>query len=91
MRVTVAWLSATEQEVVPLELPAGATVAVAIAGSKLADSYKLCLDTLRVGINGRLARLDSKIEGGDRIEIYRPLVVDPKVARRARGNANRKN
>ena len=91
MHVIVAWISPTEQDLVPLELPAGTTVALAIAASKLASGYKLSLDIERVGINGRLARLDSTIADGDRIEIYRPLVVDPKEARRARGNASRKN
>ena len=91
VRVAVAWISPKEQEVVSLELPAGATVASAISASKLASSYKLSLDTARVGINGRIARLDSKIADGDRIEVYRPLIIDPKEARRARGNASRKN
>jgi len=52
VRVTVAWITPTEQELVSLELPAGTTVASAIAASKLASSYTLSLHVARVGING---------------------------------------
>jgi putative ubiquitin-RnfH superfamily antitoxin RatB of RatAB toxin-antitoxin module len=90
VRVTVAWISPTEQDVVSIELPARATVALAIAASKFASSYKFSLDTVRVGINGHLARLDSDVADGDRVEIYRPLIVDPKDARRARSSAIQK-
>ena len=90
VRVTVAWISPTEQELVSLELPAGTTVTLAIAASKLASSYNLTLNTLRIGINGHLARLESDVVDGDRIEIYRPLIVDPKDARRARSTAIQK-
>jgi putative ubiquitin-RnfH superfamily antitoxin RatB of RatAB toxin-antitoxin module len=42
-----------------------------------------------LGIFGRLTRTDHALQDGDRIEIYRPLVVDPKAARRARAKQAR--
>ena len=87
VRVTVAWASPAAQELVPVILPDGATVATAVAASKLSDGYGLNLAILRVGINSRPARLDSVLADGDRVEIYRPLIVDPKEARRARAHS----
>jgi len=43
-----------------------------------------------LGIFGRLTRTDHALQEGDRIEIYRPLAADPKVARRARAQQARK-
>src|SRR5438105_8062499 len=87
VRITVAWVSPPTEELVPLILPVGATIADAIAASKLSSSYGIDLATARVGINGRLARLDTKVADGNRIEIYRPLIVDPKEARRTRARS----
>jgi uncharacterized protein len=68
-----------------LVLPPGATVLQALeasgvrevlAGADLASAY--------VGVWGRKARLDHVLRERDRVEIYRPLLVDPKLARRER-------
>jgi len=50
----------------------------------LAEFADLALDTLNVGIWGKRYGLNHKLEDNDRVEIYRPLRVDPKVARRER-------
>jgi uncharacterized protein len=84
MRVTVAWASPSAQDILPVEVPAGATVADCIEASRLAARYGIDIGTARVGVNGRLARADTVIAEGDRVEIYRRLAVDPKEARRAR-------
>jgi putative ubiquitin-RnfH superfamily antitoxin RatB of RatAB toxin-antitoxin module len=68
-----------------LDLPAGATVLQALQASGLAAEFpQLHLDADNVGIWGRKAGLDDAVSDGDRIEVYRPLRVDPKVARRER-------
>ena len=68
-----------------LELPAGATVLQALqAGPIGAEFPSLELSSASVGIWGRTARLDDVPAQGDRIEVYRPLRVDPKIARRER-------
>ena len=68
-----------------LELPAGSTVADAVAASGLrADFPGLDLDALGVGVWGRKAGPRHALRDRDRVEVYRPLRVDPKVARRER-------
>ena len=62
--------------VVSVDLPAGATVRDALALSGL--------DGHAFGIFGKRAGLDHRLNDGDRVEIYRPLAVDPKEARRQR-------
>lgn len=57
----------------------------ALRASGLADDFPgLDLGAASVGVWGRKARLDDPLQQGDRIEVYRPLRVDPKVARRER-------
>ena len=86
MQVTVAW-SPAPREVLEwtVQLPAGATLGQAIAASGFPDSCPGCdLAALDVGVWGRRGTQQQSVRDGDRVEIYRPLVVDPKVARRER-------
>jgi len=50
---------------------------------------KLVLDGLAVGVWGKLRALDEALRDRDRVEIYRPLLVDPKEARRQRYQSHR--
>ena len=73
---------------VPLQLPAGSTVqqaltAAATALPQLAEVIAGAAPAM-VGIWGKTARPEQLLKTGDRLEIYRPLTVDPKVARRER-------
>jgi putative ubiquitin-RnfH superfamily antitoxin RatB of RatAB toxin-antitoxin module len=68
-----------------LALPPGATVLQALRASGIAVEFPaLELSAAMVGVWGRKARPDDLVHAGDRIEVYRPLRVDPKVARRER-------
>lgn len=68
-------------------LPTGSTVAQAIAASGiLAEFPELAAGRLCVGIWGRKTSLRQELHQQDRLEIYRPLRVDPKIARRERFN-----
>lgn len=68
-----------------LELPAGATVLQALQACGIGTEFpSVELSGASVGIWGRKARPDDVLREGDRIEVYRPLRVDPKVARRER-------
>lgn len=89
MRLTVVHSPAPRQvREWALELPPGATVLRALQASGIAaEDPALELDAAGVGIWGRKARLDDLVHEGDRIEVYRPLRVDPKVARRERFRA----
>ena len=76
---------AGEVEQLSLQLPAGATVADALAQSGLLQRHPgIDLDTQRVGVWGSLRALGDELRDQDRVEVYRPLQVDPKEARRLR-------
>jgi putative ubiquitin-RnfH superfamily antitoxin RatB of RatAB toxin-antitoxin module len=84
-RVQVAYAAPARQEVIDVTLPAGATVEDAIRRSGILARFpEIDLSRNRVGIYGEPARLSDPVHDGDRIEIYRPLVADPKDIRRAR-------
>ncbi len=70
---------------VMLTLPADARVAEAVRASGLVQAHPetACLAG-RVGIHARLVTLDAALADGDRVEVYRPLVQDPREARRRR-------
>lgn len=75
----------TEQVLVRVRVPAGATIGVAIAASGITQRYaQLNEAPLRVGVFGKRAALTTRLQAGDRVEIYRPLLVDPKETRRRR-------
>jgi uncharacterized protein len=77
-------------EVVALTLPAGSTLAQALAASGLLPRHRLALDALRCGVWGREQPLDHPLRNGDRVEVYRALTVDPKEARRLRYKRQRR-
>ncbi len=84
-RVEVAYATPTRQEVTEVSVRPGATVEQVIrASGMLARFPEIDLTRQRVGIFGETARLQDAVRNGDRVEIYRPLVADPKEARRVR-------
>ena len=85
IHVEVVYATLEQQEMVSLELPAGSTLADAIDQSGLAEKFDgLEVEPSRVGIFGQKAKLDQVLREGDRVEIYRPLLADPKEVRRQR-------
>lgn len=68
-----------------LSLPDGSTVVEALRASQWFDEN--ALRTLKTGIWSKLRPLDTPLRSGDRVEVYRPLTVDPKEARRQRYQA----
>ena len=71
-------------DLVALVLAQGATLAEALDASGLLVQHGLQKEQLRVGVWGKSKELDTVLRERDRIEIYRPLRVDPKEARRER-------
>ena len=69
---------------VVLTLPAGSSVAQAVAASGLLQRHALALDALRLGVWTKPRAADWGLRDRDRVEIYRALQVDPKEARRQR-------
>lgn len=85
IRVEVVLAMPEKQELVALEVPSGTTLAEAIALSGLPEMFEgFELDLTKVGIFGHKASPDQILLEGDRVEIYRPLVADPKEVRRQR-------
>ena len=70
-----------------LGLAAGTTLREAIASCGILDEYPELASALEVGVFGQRRGLDTAAADGDRIEIYRPLVIEPGEARRRRGRA----
>jgi putative ubiquitin-RnfH superfamily antitoxin RatB of RatAB toxin-antitoxin module len=85
MTVEVAYAEARRAVVKQYQLLPPATVADALRLAA-ADPDFLGIDLANspVGVFGRLARLDQHLHEGDRVEVYRALAADPKIARRAR-------
>jgi uncharacterized protein len=85
--VTVVWATPNVQDLVPVELPPGATVADALRDSGLVAHYSLDVAVMRFARFGIRVDAHTLVSHGDRIEIVRRLVADPKVARvrRVRG------
>jgi putative ubiquitin-RnfH superfamily antitoxin RatB of RatAB toxin-antitoxin module len=89
--VEVAWGDPRRQYLLEVQLEAGASVADAIEASGIKSRVEgLVVDPERVGIFGRRTTLDTTLRTGDRVEIYRPLLADPKEVRRARAAAEKK-
>jgi putative ubiquitin-RnfH superfamily antitoxin RatB of RatAB toxin-antitoxin module len=91
LRVSVAFSPrAGEVDVVELLLPAGATVADALRESGMQARHPgHALEKLPVGIWGAFCERTDLLRDRDRVEVYRPLLVDPKEARRQRQRAQR--
>jgi hypothetical protein len=81
MRIEVVYALAREQKIVVVRLPAGARAGDALAASGLEAGCG------RFGIGGRVVNADQVLHDGDRVEILRPLRVDPREARRRRARA----
>ena len=85
IRVEVAYARPDQQVILPVELPAGATLEQAIIQSRILEQFpELDLKTAKVGVFGKLGKLAATLRNGDRVEIYRPLIADPKVVRKQR-------
>jgi len=83
--VEVAYIDADQQYLRRIEVTDGSTVLDAIKASGVMDlTPDVALDPDRLGIFAKRVAADHLVESGDRIEIYRPLIVDPMEARRRR-------
>ncbi len=83
MRIEVVYALPDGQDIVELNLAAGATAADAVKASGIAARHR-GIDLSRLGIFGRRVDAEARLSDGDRVEIYRPLALDPKEARRRR-------
>ncbi|WP_432720574.1 RnfH family protein [Jeongeupia wiesaeckerbachi] len=83
--VEVVFATPDKQKLVTVRLPPGATAEAAIVQSGLLDEFaEIDLTQNKVGIFGKAIKLDAVLRDRDRVEIYRPLIADPKEVRRRR-------
>ena len=81
--IEVCYASDAVQFLRALRVPAGTTIGQAIAISGvLQEAPEVDLSAMQVGIYARKKTLDTVLREHDRVEIYRPLIADPKKARR---------
>ena len=85
LKVEVAYALPDEQLILVLEVPSGTTARQAIERSGILERFPgIDLDTQKIGIFGKLNKPDYVLRPGDRVEIYRPLIADPKAVRKQR-------
>jgi hypothetical protein len=83
MNVGVAYADKFKQVWLRLEVPDQSTVRQAIEHSGLLEQFpEIDLENQKVGIFGKVTKLDAKVEEGSRIEIYRPITADPELVER---------
>ena len=77
--IEVAYALPDEQVIIPLAVNNNATVEDAIRQSGILETYpEISLEVNKVGVFGKLSKLDTRLKTGDRVEIYRSLIADPK-------------
>ncbi|EKD76928.1 MAG: hypothetical protein ACD_42C00532G0008 [uncultured bacterium] len=85
MLITISYATPEKQVEIAITVADNCTVAQAIAFSKITDQFpKIKISDNSVGIFGKCVTLNTIVHDGDRVEIYRPLIMDPKEARRAK-------
>ena len=83
--VEVAYALPHTQTVLSVEVEEGATVRDAILRSGILDRFpEIDLEKNKVGVFGKLTKPDQAVRAKDRVEIYRPLIADPKAVRKQR-------
>ncbi|MCM8596126.1 RnfH family protein [Accumulibacter sp.] len=90
LSIEVVYALPTKQPLVSLKLPQGSTVRQAIEASGLLQKYpEIDLAKNRLGVYAKLTKPDATLRDLDRVEIYRPLIADPKEVRRQRAAAGK--
>lgn len=85
MKVEVIYAQPTKSALVSLELPEGSTVIQAVEASGLLEKYpEIDVRKNKFGVYAKLAKADTVLRECDRVEIYRPLIADPKEVRKQR-------
>jgi uncharacterized protein len=92
LRIEVVYANRESQQVVLVELDEGALVVDAVRESRLGVLHpEICAADPATGIFGRRVSPETPLRDGDRVEIYRPLLIDPKTARRAKASAKKRS
>ena len=85
IRVEVAYAKPDVQVIIPLDVAEGATLEEAVEQSGLLSQFpEIDMNQCKVGIFGKISKKDQVLREHDRVEIYRPLIADPKEVRKQR-------
>ena len=91
INVEVAYATPEKQMIRAVNVDAGTTIGAAIVQSGIMmDFPDLDLEGAKVGLFGKVAAMTTVLSEGDRVEIYRPLIADPKEVRRKRAAEGKK-
>jgi putative ubiquitin-RnfH superfamily antitoxin RatB of RatAB toxin-antitoxin module len=94
INVEVAYALPERQLIIPVNVDLGTTVGGALVQSGIMIEFpELDIENSKVGIFGKATAMETQLRDGDRVEIYRPLIADPKEVRRKRaaeGKATKK-
>lgn len=90
LTIEVAWVDDGGGHVMTLEVPHGATVLNALERARLDERVGLDWRACRWGVFGRVCGGDTLLEAGDRVEVYLPLLDEPRNIRRRRASAQRR-
>jgi len=90
INIELAYAKPEEQLILVFNVNAGTTVGEAIARSDILERFpEIEIENTKVGIFGKVVKATTVLNEGDRIEIYRPLIADPKEIRRQRAKAGK--
>jgi uncharacterized protein len=85
IKIELVYALPSEQLLLKSEVPSGTTIAEAVKLSGILDKFpEIDVEKGKFGIFGKLSKTDTVLREKDRIEIYRPLIADPKEVRRKR-------
>lgn len=90
LTVSVAYALPSFQEEVTLYVPLGTCVEDVLIASGLLTRFKLNKEHIQVGIWGEKINMDTELTTGDRVEIYRSLLTNPRLQRKQRASRQRK-
>jgi putative ubiquitin-RnfH superfamily antitoxin RatB of RatAB toxin-antitoxin module len=89
--VEVAYARADVQVILPLEVALGTTAREAVIASGIAQRFsEIDPERADIGVFGKAVKDDHPLHTGDRVEVYRPLIADPKQVRKERAAAGKK-
>lgn len=91
MIIEVAYATPEQQRILKVDVPMNCTIETAIDRSGILEIFpEIDLSQQKVGVFSKIKKLTDTVKAGDRVEIYRGLMIDPKELRRKRAKANKK-
>ena len=91
LTIEVAYALPNKQQIVTVEVEEGTCVLDVVKQSSISKAFpEIDVDNVKMGIFGKSVKPVQVVKAGDRIEVYRPLIADPKASRRARADKKAK-